>query len=64
MKIEELEKLLKDMKKLHGNIEVKVGLSEENLENSVRFADGKIELKFDDVDFFEDIEGKVIRILA
>jgi hypothetical protein len=64
MKIEELEKLLKDMKKLHGNIEVKVGLSEENLENSVRFADRRIELKFDDVDFFEDIDGKVIRILA
>lgn len=64
MKIEELEDLLKDMKKLHGNIEVKVGLSEESLEDSVRFADGKFELKFDDVDFFEDIEGKVIRILA
>jgi len=64
MKIEELENLLKDMKKLHGNIEVKVGLSEENLENSVRFADRRIELKFDDVDFFEDIDGKVIRILA
>lgn len=64
MKIEELEKLLKDMKKLHGNIEVKVGLSEESLEDSVRFADSKIELKFDDVDFFEDIDGKVIRILA
>lgn len=64
MKIEELEKLLKDMKKLHGNIEVKVGLSEESLEDSVRFADRRIELKFDDVDFFEDIEGKVIRILA
>lgn len=64
MKIEELEKLLKDMKKLHGNIEVKVGLSEESLEDSVRFADGKFELKFDDVDFFEDIDGKVIRILA
>lgn len=64
MKIEELEKLLKDMKKLHGNIEVKVGLSEENLEDSIRFADRRIELKFDDVDFFEDIDGKVIRILA
>lgn len=64
MKIEELENLLKDMKKLHGNIEVKVGLSEENLEDSIRFADRRIELKFDDVDFFEDIEGKVIRILA
>ena len=64
MKIEELENLLKDMKKLHGNIEVKVGLSEESLEDSVRFADRRIELKFDDVDFFEDIEGKVIRILA
>lgn len=64
MKIEELENLLKDMKKLHGNIEVKVGLSEENLEDSVRFADRRIELKFDDVDFFEDIDGKVIRILA
>lgn len=64
MKIEELEKLLKDMKKLHGNIEVKAGLSEESLEDSVRFADRRIELKFDDVDFFEDIEGKVIRILA
>lgn len=64
MKIEELEKLLKDMKKLHGNIEVKVGLSEESLEDSVRFADRRIELKFDDVDFFEDIDGKVIRILA
>lgn len=64
MKIEELENLLKDMKKLHGNIEVKVGLSEESLEDSVRFADRRIELKFDDVDFFEDIDGKVIRILA
>ena len=64
MKIEDLEKILKDMKKLHGNIEVKVGLSEESLEDSVRFADRKIELKFDDVDFFEDIDGKVIRILA
>lgn len=64
MKIEELENLLKDMKSLHGNIEVKVGLSEESLEDSVRFADSKIELKFDDVDFFEDIDGKVIRILA
>lgn len=64
MKIEELEKLLKDMKKLHGNIEVKVGLLEDSLEDSVRFADSKIELKFDDVDFFEDIDGKVIRILA
>ncbi len=64
MKIEDLEKILKDLKKLHGNIEVKVGLSEESLEDSVRFADSKIELKFDDVDFFEDIDGKVIRILA
>ena len=64
MKIEDLEKILKDVKTLYGNIEVKVGLSEESLEDSVRFADGKFELKFDDVDFFEDIDGKVIRILA
>lgn len=64
MKIEDLEKILKEMKSLHGNIDVKVGLSEENLEGSVRFADRRIELKFDDVDFFEDIDGKVIRILA
>ena len=64
MKIEDLEKFLKDLKKLHGNIEVKVGLSEDSLEDSVRFADKRIELKFDDVDFFEDIDGKVIRILA
>lgn len=64
MKIEELENLLKDMKKLHGNIDVKVGLLEDSLEDSVRFADKRIELKFDDVDFFEDIEGKFIRILA
>ena len=64
MKIEDLEKILKDVKTLYGNIEVKVGLSEESLEDFVRFADGKFELKFDDVDFFEDIDGKVIRILA
>lgn len=64
MKIEELENLLKDMKKLHGNIEVKIALSEESLEDSIRFADRRIELKFDDVDFFEDVDGKVIRILA
>lgn len=64
MKIEDLEKILKDLKKLHGNIDVKVGLSEDSLEDSVRYYDGRIELKFDDVDFFEDIDGKVIRILA
>lgn len=64
MKIEELENLLKEMKSLHGNIEVKVGLSEESLENSIRYYDGRIDLKFDDVDFLEDIDGKVIRILA
>lgn len=64
MKIEDLEKILKDLKSLHGNIEVKVGLSEESLEDSLRYYDGRIELKFDDVDFFEDIDGKVIRILA
>lgn len=64
MKIEDLEKILKEMKNLHGNIDVRVGLLEDSLEDSVRFADSKIELKFDDVDFFEDIEGKFIRILA
>lgn len=64
MKIEDLEKILKEMKSLHGNIDVRVGLLEDSLEDSVRFADKRIELKFDDVDFFEDIEGKFIRILA
>lgn len=64
MKIEDLENILKEMKKAHGNIDVKVGLSEDSLEDSIRFADSRIELSFDNVDFFEDIDGKVIRILA
>lgn len=63
MKIEELENILKEMKEAHGNIDVKVGLFEDVLEESVRFYDKRIELSFDDVDFFEDIDGKVVRIL-